>query len=42
VLLIAGALGMFIQSRHHRVDQHNVDEIWEGGPKVRKPSSPVV
>jgi PiT family inorganic phosphate transporter len=41
VLLIAGALGMFIQSRHHRVDHHNVDEIWEGGPKVRKPSSPV-
>ena len=37
-LLIAGAVAMYIRSRHHQVTQHNVDEIWDGGPKVRKPS----
>ncbi|MFN8191071.1 MAG: inorganic phosphate transporter [Nocardioidaceae bacterium] len=37
-LLIAGAVAMYVRSRHHQVTQHNVDEIWEGGPKVRKPS----
>ncbi len=37
-LLIAGSLAMYLRSRHHQVTQHNVDEIWEGGPKVRKPS----
>ena len=37
-ILIAGAVAMYIRSRHHQVTQHNVDEIWDGGPKVRKPS----
>jgi len=35
-LLIAGALTMFIRSREHVVDHHNVGEIWEGAPSVRK------
>ncbi|HQR26323.1 MAG TPA: inorganic phosphate transporter [Nocardioides sp.] len=40
-LLAAGAASMYVQSRHHQVDQHNVDEIWEGGQKVRKAPSRV-
>ncbi len=35
-LLLAGAGAMFRQSRHHAVTHHNVGEVWEGGPKVRK------
>ena len=37
-LLIAGAAAMYLRSRHHQVTHHNVDEIWDGGPKVRKTS----
>ena len=40
VLLAAGAGGMFYQSRHHAVTHHNVDEVWEGAPKVRKTQVP--
>ncbi|HNM96614.1 MAG TPA: inorganic phosphate transporter [Marmoricola sp.] len=36
VLLIVGALWMFARSRVHKVDHHNVGEIWEGAPSVRK------
>lgn len=35
-LLLIGAGGMFYQSRHNAVTHHNVGEVWEGGPKVRK------
>ncbi len=36
LLLTAGAGAMFYQSRHHAVTHHNVDEVWDGAPKVRK------
>ncbi len=36
VLLVAGAGYMFNRSRDHKVDHHNVGEIWEGAPPVRK------
>ena len=35
-LLISGALWMFWQSRHDKVDHHNVSEMWEGTKKIRK------
>lgn len=36
VILIAGALAMYLRSKHDEVTHHNVGEIWEGAPKVRK------
>ncbi|MEZ5094781.1 MAG: anion permease [Nocardioides sp.] len=38
---IAGALVMYLRSRHHQITHHNVDEIWDGGPRVRKSASRV-
>jgi PiT family inorganic phosphate transporter len=40
-LLIVSAWAMFVRSRRDKVDQHNVGEIWEGVPDVRKPPSKV-
>ena len=35
-LLIGGALAMYVRSRQDVIDSHNVDDVWEGVPNVRK------
>ncbi|MFZ2502048.1 MAG: inorganic phosphate transporter [Nocardioides sp.] len=35
-LLIAGALAMYFRSKEEEVTHHNVGEIWEGAPQVRR------
>ncbi len=40
-LLLVGAGSMYLRSRQHVISHHNVGEVWDGGPQVRKSSSRV-